>query len=82
MAAASVSLGRRRGKDAADEQDLVRVLVAEPGDVALILERDVDGARSSAPSRRAASAGSQSSDERIRAEVPDEPLLVARSGRP
>ena len=30
-------VGRSRGKDAAHEQDLVRVLVAEPGDVALVL---------------------------------------------
>ena len=51
---------RRRGQDAAHEEDLVGVLVAEPRDVALVLERDVDCPRVSAPSRRAASPGSQS----------------------
>ena len=59
-AAASVSCRGRGRQDAAHEEDLVGVHVAEPRDVALIQQRDVARPRDPHPTRRAASPGSQS----------------------
>jgi hypothetical protein len=49
-------------QDAADEQQLVGVLVPEPGEVALVEDRDVDGTVSA--EARAAASGSQSGPSR------------------
>ena len=68
------------GKDAAHEEDLVGVLVAEPGDAALVLQGDVDGSRVGAEAPRRLG-GIPVVGERIGPEVADEALLVARWGR-
>ncbi len=73
--------GRRGGQDAADEEDLVGELVAEPGDVALVEQGDVRGPFIGSEPPRGLR-GIPVRAERIGAEVADQLIFGARWGRP